>query len=238
MQLERREWLKAAGSAVVAAAGSAALSGCTKEAESATTVRYAMVIDLRRCIGCRACAVACKAENGVILGGFRSWVTYEEGGRYPNAKRYFMPRLCNHCERPLCLKVCPPGATYKRPDGIVEIDKNRCIGCRHCMAACPYQARYFVAGRDPQGQARFPARTWGTVDKCTFCSHRVDNGLVPACVNTCPASARIFGDLNDPDSEVAQLVANEPVSTLRPELGTRPSVFYIGAHLPGTETEP
>ena len=227
----RRGFLKKSALGAAAAA-TALVSGCAGPAEKKDQKRLAMVIDLRKCTGCRACAVACKAENGVRLGGFRSWVSYEEAGKYPYVKRHFLPRLCNHCQRPACLKVCPTGATYKRPDGIIDIDKTKCIGCRHCMGACPYTVRYFNPGHDPEGEKRFPARTHGTVDKCNFCSHRVDGGVVPSCVNTCPARARIFGDMDDPDSEVSRLCAQGASATLLPEFGTVPSVCYISAHLP------
>ncbi len=226
----RRKFISKAGLGI-AGLTAVGLSGCYSEKPSSKTkVRCSMVIDMRRCTGCRACAVACKAENGIRLGAFRSWVSDKEEGKHPNVKRHFLPRLCNHCESPPCLKVCPPGATYKRDDGIVAVDKTRCIGCKHCMVACPYNVRYFNPKKDPEGEKRFPARTHGIVDKCTFCFHRLDNGVVPSCVNTCPAKARIFGDLNDPDSEVSHLIAKESATTLLPEFGTGPSVFYINAH--------
>jgi len=173
------------------------------------------------------CSVACKAEHGVRLGVFRAWVSRKETGDYPTVKRHFLPRLCNHCESPACEKVCPTGATYKRDDGLVAIDHDRCIGCRHCMGACPYNVRYFNPDHNPD-EEQFPALTHGTVDKCDFCMHRVDNGVVPACLNTCPAGARIFGNLNDPDSEVSRLAAVRTAVALLPQFGTGPSVFYIG----------
>jgi molybdopterin-containing oxidoreductase family iron-sulfur binding subunit len=121
-------------------------------------------------------------------------------------------------------------ATYKRPDGLVDINKERCIGCRYCMIACPYGVRYFNPRRDRGGEKLFPARTFGTVDKCNFCADRVDNGIAPACVNSCPAGARIFGDLNDPESDLNRELRAGRAEPLLAEFGTKPSVFYIGGN--------
>ncbi len=178
--------------------------------------RYAMVIDLRRCIGCCACSVACKSEFGVPLGVWRSWVKQIERGKFPNTQRHFLPRLCNHCENPPCVEACPTKSAYQREDGANLVREERCIGCRLCVAACPYNARFSHPDKN-------------IANKCTFCVHRVDKCLVPACVNTCQGRARIFGDLNDPASQVAKLVAREPVQVLKPELGTEPRVFYIAS---------
>lgn len=212
------------------AGGKAVRSAFAREGvqETDEPVRLVMVIDLRRCYGCKACSVACKSENGVRLGGFRSWVSEKEAGNYPDVRRHFLPRLCNHCRNASCKKVCPTGATYRGEDGIIDIDKSRCIGCRHCMGACPYNARYFNPTGNSADERAFPSLTRGTVDKCDFCIHRTANGLVPACVNTCPAEARKFGNLNDPESDVSKLLAGEASWTLLPEFGTKPSVFYIG----------
>ena len=180
-------------------------------------VQYAMVIDVRRCIGCHACTVACKSEFDVPIGETRSWVEYTEKGMYPNVGRSFLPRLCNHCSEPPCVTVCPTNATYKREqDGIVVIDNSLCIGCKYCIQACPYDARFL----NP---------VTGFADKCDFCIHRVSRGLIPSCVNTCVGGARIFGDVSDPDSNVSILIARNRVTVLRREMGTMPNVYYIGA---------
>ncbi len=182
--------------------------------------RYAMVIDLRRCTGCHACTLACKTENLVPVGVWRSWVKEMEKGEYPNTKKYFLPRLCNHCDNPPCVAVCPTQATYKHEDGMILQRYQRCIGCRYCIMACPYGARFI----HPVFGSKWG---FGVIDKCTFCYHRLSRGMVPACVNACPTKARIFGDLNDPESEVSKLLAENEAQVLKPELGTKPMVFYI-----------
>jgi len=179
--------------------------------------QYGMVIDVRRCIGCHACTVACKSEFDLALGVNRCWVEYVEKGEYPNVGRSFLPRLCNHCSEPSCVYVCPTNATYKRKqDGVVVVDQGLCIGCKYCIQACPYGARY----QDP---------IMGWIDKCDFCVHRVAQGYEPSCVSTCVGGARIFGDLGDPDSEVSKLIAKNRVTVLRQEMGTFPNVYYIAA---------
>lgn len=214
--LTRRDLLKAGIAAAAAAAVAALPAKAFAHKAHKTSRRLAMVIDLRKCTGCHACSVACKAEFGVPLGVWRSWVKIEEKGSFPHTARIFLPRLCNHCDEPPCVKVCPSGATFQRDDGLVKIDEKICIGCKLCIAACPYKARFLHPFKK-------------TADKCDFCLHRIDKGVTPSCVNTCPAKARIFGDLNDPDSEVYGLVSRNPVQVLKPELGTEPQVFYIGA---------
>ncbi|MFQ6092320.1 MAG: 4Fe-4S dicluster domain-containing protein [bacterium] len=181
-------------------------------------IRYAMVIDLRKCIGCHSCSVACKAELDVPLGVFASWVKIIEKGTYPNVSRSFLPSLCNNCENPICVTNCPVEASYKREDGIVMVDPHRCIGCHYCMASCPYDVRYVNPLKD-------------IVQKCSFCVHRVEAGIEPACVETCLGAARFFGDMNDTKSTVAQLLATNPVHVLKPEMATDPRVYYIGADL-------
>ncbi len=211
----RREFFKGAAAGAAVAVASAAVPA--KEALSDTNPRFGMLIDVRRCIGCHACSVSCKAEFDVPLGVTRSWVEYIEKGTYPNATRSFLPRLCNHCRHPKCVDVCPTGATWKRDeDGIVVIDADICIGCKYCIQACPYDARFI----NP---------VTGAADKCDFCLHRVSQGLAPACVEACLGGARIFGDINDPDSEISRLIAANPVTVLRPGQGTEPNVYYIAA---------
>lgn len=177
-------------------------------------VRWGMVIDMRRCIGCHACAVACKAENAVPLGVFRSWVKIIEKGRYPVVTKSFLPSLCNNCENPICVRNCPTQATYKREDGIVMVDPHRCIACKYCIASCPYDVRY----ENPLKKI---------VQKCYWCYHRVDVGLEPACVNSCPTRAMVFGDMNDPESEIARVIATNAVQVIKPEKDTQPQVRYI-----------
>ena len=181
-------------------------------------VRYGVIVDLRKCIGCHTCSVACKRENNVPLGVWRSWVKQIEKGSYPHVRKAYLPLLCNNCENPICVTVCPVKASYQRPDGIVMVDPHRCIGCRYCMAACPYDMRY-VNPLTP------------IVQKCCWCDHRVDQGLKPACVQACPTQARIFGDLNDPNGEMVRILAGNPVQVNKPEMGTYPKVFYIEADL-------
>ncbi len=179
-------------------------------------MRYGFVIDQRRCIGCHACTVACKEENRVPLGAFRTWVKYIERGAFPNTRRYFSVLRCNHCDAAPCVTICPTVALYRRDDGIVDFDGRRCIGCKSCMQACPYDALYI----DPDTS---------TAAKCNYCAHRVEVGLEPACVIVCPERAIIAGDLDDPASPIATMVAREPVQVRKAEQGTRPKVFYLGA---------
>jgi tetrathionate reductase subunit B len=226
MSEERRKLFKKM--TVVVGALGASLFGFAKKSKSKVSPvkRYGMAIDLRKCCGCQACSVSCKSEFNVRLGGYRSWVNESEKGKFPRTQRFFLPRLCNHCETPGCTRVCPTKASYIRDDGIVMVDKDQCIGCRYCMQACPYGARYFNWLNDKLPDK---ARSFGTVDKCDFCFHRVDNGVVPSCVNTCPANARIFGDLNDVNSEISKFLGKNSIQIIMPELGTKPKVFYVGA---------
>ena len=179
-------------------------------------MRYGFVIDQRKCIGCHACTVACKEENQVALGVNRTWVKYIEKGTFPDTRRYFSVMRCNHCDNAPCVAICPTVALYRRSDGIVDFDGDRCIGCKSCMQACPYDALYI----DPETQ---------TAAKCHYCAHRVEVGLEPACVIVCPVQAIVPGDLDDPGSRIARLVASQQTSVRKPEQGTQPKLFYLGA---------
>jgi Fe-S-cluster-containing dehydrogenase component len=192
-------------------------------------MQYGFVLDQRRCIGCHACTVACKSENEVPLGDFRTWVKYTEVGSFPQVRRHFAVLRCNQCTDAPCVTICPVTALDKRPDGIVDLDKDVCIGCKACMQACPYDALYLN-------------EETGGAEKCHFCAHRVEQGLKPACEVVCPETAIISGDLHDPQSPAAKLLAEVPGATVRrAEQGTGPNVFYLGAHAaslePGTARE-
>jgi len=217
--------------------------------------RYGMVIDTRRCVGCRACVVACKAENKTPPGVSYTVVVEQALGNRTDDKPLFMTKPCFHCERPPCVDVCPVSATFKRErDGIVVIDYDRCIGCRYCITACPYGARFFDFGENyptveggtayagvpsPEyGQFRQRAKgasPVGNVRKCTFCVHLQDAegrydkvaGRWPACAKTCTGHAIFFGDFNDPDSEVSRLIRERQTVRLKEELGTEPNVHYL-----------
>lgn len=178
--------------------------------------QQAFVIDQGRCIGCHACTVACKVENGVELGVFRTWVKYIERGEFPDVRRHFSVLRCNHCTDAPCVEVCPVTALYKREDGIVDFDPQRCIGCKACLNACPYDALYI----DPNSH---------TAAKCNFCAHRVELDLKPACEVVCPTEAIISGDIDDPESEVSRLLGTAPSMVRSPEQGTGPNVYYLGA---------
>lgn len=202
--------------------------------------KLAIAINPDRCIGCQTCANACKMQNNVPMGMLWNRVITEgcdsvngAEGVFPNLSRRFLPLACQHCENPACQKVCPTGATYKDEMGRVEIDYDKCIGCRMCMAACPYNARTFNWAepvRDSEfnyGDARVPVRARGVMEKCTLCKERTDDGDAPMCVMCCPAKARVFGDLDDPNSEISRLKRERTVRILLEDKGTRPQVFYF-----------
>jgi molybdopterin-containing oxidoreductase family iron-sulfur binding subunit len=213
--------------------------------------KWVMVIDRKKCIGCNACTIACKAENVTPPGVAYTIVWEEEIGKYPNVRKRFTPRPCMQCDNPPCVKVCPVHATFKDEEGIVEIDYNSCIGCKYCINACPYGARCFDYGEfytdntpkleDYEKRANFeyqilwprkrrlffPKSPIGNARKCHFCIHRIKEALLPACVVTCLGRARYFGDINDKKSLVSELIAKYKAIRLKEELGTEPSVYYI-----------
>lgn len=206
--------------------------------------RYGMVIDTKKCIGCHVCAMACKTENNLPNDVWWNRIFTDNGGEmgfdmvggsYPDNLQFgYIPVACQHCENPACVKVCPVGATYKDPEtGVVRQDYDKCIGCRMCMAACPYNARTFNwnepvrATGASYGDARVPERGRGVMEKCTLCKERTDEGDEPMCVRCCPADARVFGDLDDPDSAVSRLRRKQSAEVLLEEKGTRPQVFYV-----------
>jgi Fe-S-cluster-containing dehydrogenase component len=199
--------------------------------------RWGMVIDLDRCVGCNACTLACKIENGTPPEHYWARVYTEEAGVFPDVRTTYVPALCNHCADAPCVTVCPTGASHQREDGIVLVDQDTCIGCRACMMACPYSNRFYLrkgvletgyhGERTAFEDAKWAAFTEGTVTKCTFCAHRVDDGLEPACVVTCPTDARIFGDLDDPDSGPSRLIRAFDGQQPLPEMRTNPSVYYV-----------
>lgn len=213
--MDRRDFFKAVGR--IAAGPPLALAAGVAEAAPAFAHHWAMVVDIRKCIGCQACTVACIMENRPPENEFRTIVSTYEVTQGDRVDAYMLPRLCNHCDNPPCVPVCPVAATFKAPDGEVLIDADRCVGCGYCVQACPYDARFLNSET-------------GTADKCTFCAHRLEAGLLPACVETCVGTARMFGDLADPNSEVSQILAENraDLAVLKPDQGTHPNVFYIG----------
>lgn len=220
-KLSRRDALRAAVATAVGAATRAdALGPEIEDGDGIAfrgdpTKRWAMVVDLRRCVGCQSCTVSCAVENRVPVGSFRTWVSDYEVVRGGVPRRALLPRLCNQCDSPACTTVCPTQATYKRADGIVVVNNSRCVGCAACVQACPYEGRFVNAET-------------GTAEKCTWCAHRVDQGLLPACVETCVGGGRVFGDLADPRSAASRLLSEQPVQVLRASMGTGPHVYYVG----------
>lgn len=183
----------------------------------ATKKKYGFVIDVRRCIGCNACTVACKEQWKVPVGHSRNWVL-DMGiqGSFPDLTQTFITGQCMHCDNPPCVEACPSGATFKREDGLVVIDDDTCIGCGYCIPACPYDARFYNEEK-------------GVADKCNGCFDRVEEGELPACVATCVGGARMFGDLNDPDSQVSRMIRdNKTVRLVTDETDPGPNVYYIG----------
>ncbi len=253
MNISRREFAKIGCRIIIgAAAGTAVIESVVTNGIAAGSSPkgdynwkehyWGYLIDTRKCIGCGRCANACKLENKVPFDEpvYRTWVeryrVIKKGREEevtidsPNGsingftddipaeeitKAFYVPKICNHCENPPCVQVCPVGATYTTEDGVVLVDYNYCIGCRYCIQGCPYGARYFNSEK-------------GTADKCTWCYHRITKGLLPACVQACPVGARVFGDLKDPDSPVNKILDKERINVLKPDLGTKPKVYYVG----------
>jgi Fe-S-cluster-containing dehydrogenase component/formate-dependent nitrite reductase membrane component NrfD len=179
-------------------------------------MNYGFLIDNRRCIGCHACSIACKAEHEVPPGNFRTWVKYVERGEFPSVRRHFTVLRCNHCGDAPCVHICPTRALFYREDGIVDYDRRHCIGCKSCMAACPYDALYLNAHTE-------------VAEKCNYCAHRIDRQLEPACVTACPVGAIVTGDIDDTESRIGRLIAGQETRVRRPELNTEPKVYYIEA---------
>jgi Fe-S-cluster-containing dehydrogenase component len=180
-----------------------------------SAVRYGMAVDTRTCVGCTACVIACKTENDLPDGFARNWITTEVTGTFPDLDMEIRSERCHHCEDAPCVAVCPTGASWIGPGGVVLVDPDRCTGCKACIAACPYGARFV----DPRS---------GTVDKCTFCIHRIGNGTpTTACQEVCPTESIWFGDINDPDSEISRVLATREWYTLLPEAGTKPKHFFL-----------
>jgi phenylacetyl-CoA:acceptor oxidoreductase subunit 1 len=209
-------------------------------------MRWGMVIDLRRCVGCQTCTIACKQEHALPAGIQWRFVADCEVGQYPDVRRVFLPMQCMHCTEPPCVGVCPTGASRRRDDGIVWVAYETCVGCGYCAVACPYAARHLVREADgyfaepvPAERATAQPARQGVMTKCTFCKERVDRGraeglrpgvdpdATPMCAVACIAGAIVFGDLDDPTSAVARLVVEQPAVPLMPECGTAPSVYYV-----------
>ncbi len=251
--LSRREFIQYAAQLGVSGAllggvltviGRISRASADEHSEGNASYNWAMVIDLGACTGCNYCTYACKATNDTAPG--ITWnAVFEDNQTF--ASEVFIPRPCMHCEHAPCVEVCPVGATYHREDGLIAMDYDKCIGCRYCQVACPYSARYFNWEENKQpnpmapewGSPEVERRPRGVIEKCTFCAQRIDAGLAagktpgvdkeatPACVNICPVGARVFGDLNDPNSKVSRLLAERESIVLREDLGTHPRVHYL-----------
>ncbi len=245
--MDRRDFFKVAGGTILAGtSGVYAFRILTDSAVKGSSAdspligrKWGMVIDLSKCVeGCTACLDACRHENNVALHGDEKWDIHwirkikleNTVGSTTTEKSVIL--LCNHCENPPCAQVCPVQATYKREDGIVIVDHHRCIGCRYCMIACPYNARYFnFKDKEEWDNEERPKRSHGVAEACNLCAHRLDVGEMPACVEACSnvgAGAIMVGDLNDQYSNVAKIVTAGAVKRLKEDLGTEPKVYYIG----------
>jgi molybdopterin-containing oxidoreductase family iron-sulfur binding subunit len=245
--MDRREFLQAAGGLLLVTGSSAyavrlltaSTANAATEGHSLSQRRWGMVVNLDKCrADCTACLEACRTENNVAHVGDKRWDIHWirkvrlESKDHGEATHKPVLLLCNHCDKPPCAQVCPVQATYKRDDGIVIVDHHRCIGCRYCMIACPYNARYFNFKESEEWPNKdFPKRSHGVAEACTLCAHRLERSQKPACVEACEklnVGALTVGDLNDPDSEISTLIASNPVKRIREDLGTEPKVHYIG----------
>jgi tetrathionate reductase subunit B len=245
--MDRREFLIAAGGTLLAGVSSAqAVRLLTARGKTGTGAqgptagkKWGMVVDLNKCRSdCTACLDACRAENNVAYHGDKRWDVHwirkvklkNKHADDDSGKPVLL--MCNHCDNPPCAQVCPVQATYKRDDGIVIVDHHRCIGCRYCMIACPYNARFFNFKESEEWpNKKFPKRSHGVAEACTLCAHRLERSQNPACVDACARAnvgALCVGDLNDPESDVSRLIAGNPVRRIREDLGTEPKVYYIG----------
>ena len=215
--------------------------------------KWGMVIDIKRCIACWSCCISCKEEHFLPPDVFWNRLLIGETGSFPTSRKLIYPILCNHCEEAACVEACPTGATFKRDDGIVLIDYDKCVGCRACLISCPYQQRIYYSKEikkkeyfpnqgktefEKLGEEIYPFQE-GTVIKCNFCVERIEEGLkngfipgedrdaTPACVNACPVGARFFGDIDDPNSNISKIIKEKAGKQLKPEFGTNPNVYYI-----------
>lgn len=217
---DRRFFLKNGLLAMAGTAVSVAALSKTPNAEAATEAkRYGMIIDLNRCTGCQSCVVACKAQNKTVSKHFNTKILITEDGNYPDSRVSYTPVQCNQCENPPCVPSCPLKATFKLPNGIVVTDWDKCQGIGACVKACPYEARFL--------DTRYKGQSGGKVDKCDFCLNRLEQGLMPACVEACAASARLFGDLNASEGEFAEYLKRTDLKARKPELKTNPDIRYI-----------
>jgi len=242
--MDRRDFIKKSGTVLAGASGALSLpvlSSCTPELAEAERVlegrRLGMVIDLTRCEpGCTICLDACREENNVAFHDDARWdvhwirkVKIRPKDESHGTEEKTVLLMCNHCDDPPCVQVCPVQATFKREDGIVLVDHHRCIGCRYCMIACPYNARYFnYKENEDWPNKEYPKRSHGVPEACNFCAHLVDQGKMPACVDACDAGALVFGDLNDPNSEISRVIDENSMKKTREDGGTEPKVYYIG----------
>jgi molybdopterin-containing oxidoreductase family iron-sulfur binding subunit len=245
--MDRREFVKVGGGVLLAGASCSYATHLLTESRPgrkadetlSSNRKWGMVIDLNKCLpDCTACLDACREENNVAYHGDKRWdVHWIRKVRLKAKHDEDVPEkslllVCNHCDRPPCAQVCPVQATFKRDDGIVIVDHHRCIGCRYCMIACPYNARYFnFKDNEEWPNPEFPKRSHGVAESCTLCAHRLERSQKPACVEACEKAnvgALTVGDLNDPESDVSRLIANHSTKRIREDLGTEPKVYYIG----------